>query len=158
MTDRNKGKAPSQRQLKVGELIRHALAEIFTRGEIVDDVLDRYSLTVPEVRMTPDLKLATVFVLPLGGEGADDVVKHLEQHKRFLRGELARRVSLKFMPELRFKADTSFAASQTHRRAVGLAQGRARPRQRLVSRASRWRGSAKVFPSTAGSSSTSRKA
>ncbi len=112
MTDRNRGKAPSQRQLKVGELIRHALAEIFTRGEIVDDVLDRYSLTVPEVRMTPDLKLATVFVLPLGGEGADDVVKHLEHHKRFLRGELARRVSLKFMPELRFKADTSFAASQ----------------------------------------------
>jgi ribosome-binding factor A len=112
MTDRNRGKAPSQRQLKVGELIRHALAEIFTRGEIVDDVLDRYSLTVPEVRMTPDLKLATVFVLPLGGEGAEDVVKHLEQHKRFLRGELARRVSLKFMPELRFKTDTSFAASQ----------------------------------------------
>jgi ribosome-binding factor A len=112
MTDRNKGKAPSQRQLKVGELIRHALAEIFTRGEIVDDVLDRYSLTVPEVRMTPDLKLATVFVLPLGGEGVDDVVKHLEQHKRFLRGELARRVSLKFMPELRFRPDTSFAASK----------------------------------------------
>jgi len=112
MTDRNKGRAPSQRQLKVGELIRHALAEIFTRGEIVDEVLDRYSLTVPEVRMTPDLKLATVYVLPLGGEGAEDVVKHLEQHKRFLRGEVAHRVSLKFMPELRFKGDTSFAASQ----------------------------------------------
>jgi ribosome-binding factor A len=62
--------------------------------------------------MTPDLKLATVFVLPLGGEGVDDVVKHLEQHKRFLRGELARRVSLKFMPELRFRPDTSFAASK----------------------------------------------
>ena len=102
MTDRNRGKAPSQRQLKVGELIRHALAEIFARGEIVDDVLDQYSLTVSEVRMTPDLKLATVFVLPLGGEGAEDVVKHLDKHKRFLRGDLARRVSLKFMPELRF--------------------------------------------------------
>ncbi len=112
MNERHKSKTPSQRQLKVGELIRHALAEIFTRGEIVDDVLDRYSLTVPEVRMTPDLKLATVFVLPLGGDGAEDVVKHLAQHKRFLRGELARRVSLKFMPELRFKADTSFAASK----------------------------------------------
>ena len=70
---------PSQRQLKVGELIRHALAEIFTRGEIVDDVLSNYSLTVPEVRMTPDLKLATVYVMPLGGEGAEEAVKHLGQ-------------------------------------------------------------------------------
>jgi len=85
MTDRNKGKAPSQRQLKVGETIRHALAEIFARGEIVDEVLDQYSLTVSEVRMTPDLKLATAFVLPLGGEGAEDAVQHLDKHKRFLR-------------------------------------------------------------------------
>ena len=106
------GRAPSQRQLKVGETIRHALAEIFARGEIVDEVLDQYSLTVSEVRMTPDLKLATVFVLPLGGEGAEDAVKHLDQHKRFLRGELAIRVSLKFMPEIRFKIDTSFASSK----------------------------------------------
>jgi ribosome-binding factor A len=112
MTVRNKSKAPSQRQLKVGELIRHALAEIFARGEIVDEVLDRYSLTVSEVRMTPDLKLATVYVLPLGGEGAADAVEHLGKHKRFLRGELARRVSLKFMPEIRFKIDTSFASSK----------------------------------------------
>ena len=106
------GRAPSQRQLKVGETIRHALAEIFARGEIVDEVLDQYSLTVSEVRMTPDLKLATVFVLPLGGEGAADAVEHLDKHKRFLRGELARRVSLKFMPEIRFKIDTSFASSK----------------------------------------------
>ena len=112
MSDHNKSKAPSQRQLKVGELIRHALAEIFARGEIVDDVLDRYSLTVSEVRMTPDLKLATIYVLPLGGEGAEDAVTHLDKHKRFLRGELARRVSLKFMPEIRFKIDTSFASSK----------------------------------------------
>jgi ribosome-binding factor A len=98
--------------LKVGETIRHALAEIFARGEIVDEVLDQYSLTVSEVRMTPDLKLATVFVLPLGGEGAEDAVQHLDKHKRFLRGELARRVSLKFMPEIRFKIDTSFASSK----------------------------------------------
>jgi ribosome-binding factor A len=112
MINRDKGKASSQRQLKVGELIRHVLAEIFSRGEIVDDVLSRYSLTVSEVRMTPDLKLATIFVLPLGGAGAEDVVKHLEQHKRFLRGEIAKGVSLRFMPEIRFKADTSFAISQ----------------------------------------------
>jgi len=108
----SKGRAPSQRQLKVGELIRHALAEIFARGEIVDEALNRYSLTVSEVRMTPDLKLATVFVLPLGGEGAEEAISHLDKHKRFLRGDLARRVSLKFMPELRFKIDTSFAASK----------------------------------------------
>lgn len=112
MTARDKGpKAPSQRQLKVGELIRHALAEIFTRGEIMDEVLERHSLTVPEVRMTPDLKLATAFVMPLGGGEAGEVVDHLEKHKRFLRGELARRVSLKFMPDLRFKLDTSFERS-----------------------------------------------
>jgi ribosome-binding factor A len=111
MTRRPKSREPSQRQLKVGELIRHALAEIFTRGEIVDDVLDRYSLTVPEVRMTPDLKLATVYVLPLGGEGADEVIALLELHKRFLRGELAKRINLRFMPELRFKIDTTFERS-----------------------------------------------
>jgi ribosome-binding factor A len=109
---RDKGpKAPSQRQLKVGELIRHALAEIFTRGEVLDEVVARHSLTVPEVRMTPDLKLATCFVMPLGGGEVEEVVAHLEKHKRFLRGEVAKRVALKFMPELRFKADTSFEAS-----------------------------------------------
>ena len=79
----HKATGPSQRQLKVGELLRHALAEIFARGEIVDEVLNKYSLTVPEVRMTPDLKLATVYVMPLGGEGAEDVVKHLVKHARF---------------------------------------------------------------------------
>ena len=104
-------RAPSQRQLKVGELIRHALAEILTRGDVLDEVLSRHSLTVPEVRMTPDLKLATAYVMPLGGGDADEVVAHLEQHKRFLRGELAPRVKLKFMPELRFKVDTSFESS-----------------------------------------------
>lgn len=103
---------PSQRQLKVGELIRHAIAEIFARGDLHDDMLAKHSLTVPEVRMTPDLKLATVYVLPLGGEGAEDVVAQLEKHKRFLRGELARRIKLKFMPEIRFKVDTTFEASR----------------------------------------------
>jgi ribosome-binding factor A len=111
MSSHNKSKAPSQRQLKVGELIRHALAEIFHRGEIVDDVLSRHSLTVPEVRMSPDLKLATVYVLPLGGGEAEEVVAHLDKHKRYLRGLLAKKVSMKFMPELRFKVDTSFEAT-----------------------------------------------
>jgi ribosome-binding factor A len=111
MADRGKraGKAPSQRQLKVGELIRHALADIFSRGEVVDEVIARHSLTVPEVRMSPDLKIATAYVLPLGGD--DDVIDHLDRHKRYLRGEVAKRVSLRFMPELRFKADTSFERS-----------------------------------------------
>ena len=109
---RASAKAPTQRQLKVGELIRHALSEIFTRGEIVDEVLNRYSLTVPEVRMTPDLKLATAYVFPLGGEGAAEVVAQLGKHKRFLRGEVAKRVNMKFMPELRFKIDTSFESSR----------------------------------------------
>jgi ribosome-binding factor A len=112
MTARDKGpNAPSQRQLKVGELIRHALADIFSRGDVTDEVIARHSLTVPEVRMSPDLKLATCFVMPLGGGEAKEVVAHLEKHKRFLRGEVARRISLKFMPELRFKVDTSFEAS-----------------------------------------------
>ena len=111
MTHRDKGREPSQRQLKVGEIIRHALAEIFSRGEINDEVLERHSLTVPEVRMTPDLKLATVYVLPLGGGEAEEAVSHLDKHKRYLRGLLAKRVSMKFMPELRFKVDTSFEAS-----------------------------------------------
>ncbi|MEM7399563.1 MAG: 30S ribosome-binding factor RbfA [Pseudomonadota bacterium] len=112
MSSRDKGaRAPSQRQLKVGELVRHALAEIFSRGEVLDEVIERHSLTVPEVRMSPDLKVATCYVMPLGGGEARDVVKHLEQHKRFLRGEVAKRVSLRYMPELRFREDTSFAAS-----------------------------------------------
>ena len=111
MSHRDKGREPSQRQLKVGETIRHALAEIFSRGEINDEVLERHSLTVPEVRMTPDLKLATVYVLPLGGGNAEEAVAHLDKHKRYLRGLLAKRVNMKFMPELRFKVDTSFEAS-----------------------------------------------
>jgi ribosome-binding factor A len=112
MANRDKGaKAPSQRQLKVGELIRHALAEIFSRGEIVDEVLARHSLTVPEVRMTPDLKLATAYVITLGGGEASEAVEHLNKNKRYLRGEVAKRVNMKFMPEIRFKVDTSFEAS-----------------------------------------------
>lgn len=112
MANRDKGaRAPSQRQLKVGELIRHALAEIFSRGEIVDEVLNRHSLTVPEVRMTPDLKLATAYVLTLGGGEASEAVEHLNKHKRFLRGEVAKRVNMRYMPEIRFKVDTSFEAS-----------------------------------------------
>jgi len=105
------GKIPSQRQLRVGELVRHALAEILSRGEVRDPDLDGVAITVPEVRLTPDLKRATAFVMPLGGAGEPDrVAAALERNRRYLRGAVARRVELKFAPELHFRVDTSFEA------------------------------------------------
>jgi len=98
----------SQRQLRVGELIRHALAEMLTRGEVHDPVLEGHMITVPEVRMTADLRLATIYVMPLGGRDANAVVEALERNKRFLRGEIARYVNLKFAPDLRFRIDERF--------------------------------------------------
>jgi ribosome-binding factor A len=102
------GKAPSQRQLRVGELVRHALAEILSRGEVRDPELAGVAVTVPEVRLTPDLKRATAFVMPLGGAAPERVATALERNRRFLRGAVARRVDLKFAPELHFRVDTSF--------------------------------------------------
>src|SRR5499426_265311 len=99
---------PSQRQLRVGELIRHALAEILARGEVHDPVIEGHVITIPEVRMAPDLKLATIYVMPLGGRDEKEVLSALDRNKRFLRGELARRVSLKFAPEIRFRLDDRF--------------------------------------------------
>ena len=101
-------RAPSQRQLRVGELIRHTLADIFQRGEVHDPDLAGMVVTVPEVRMTPDLRLATVFVLPLGGKGAGTLVAALDRHRKFLRGEVGHRVALRYAPELRFRLDDSF--------------------------------------------------
>jgi ribosome-binding factor A len=98
----------SQRQLRVGELIRHALAEMFSRGEVHDPVIERHMITIPEVRMTADLKLATIYVMPLGGRDAQAVVAALERNKRYLRGEIARHVNLKFAPEIRFRIDERF--------------------------------------------------
>jgi ribosome-binding factor A len=98
----------SQRVLRVGELIRHALAEMLTRGEVHDPMIEGHMITVPEVRMSPDLRLATVYVMPLGGRDTKEVVAALERNKRFLRAELARRVNLKFAPEIRFRADERF--------------------------------------------------
>ena len=100
--------APPQRQLRVGELIRHAMADILQRGEVHDPALEGMVVTVPEVRVTPDLKLATVFLMPLGGKGADTVVATFERHRKFLRGEIAHRVNLRYAPDLRFQLDTSF--------------------------------------------------
>ena len=100
--------APSQRQLRVAELIRHKLAEMLARGEIHDDVIAAHVITVPEVRLSPDLKLATVYVVTLGGADTDVVIKALDQHKRFIRGEIAHAVNLKFAPDLRFRRDETF--------------------------------------------------
>jgi ribosome-binding factor A len=98
----------SQRQLRVGELVRHALADMLTRGAVHDPVIQNHPITVPEVRMTADLQLATIYVVPLGGRDAAAVLAALERNKRFLRGELARRINLKFAPEIRFRIDERF--------------------------------------------------
>jgi ribosome-binding factor A len=94
--------------LRVGELVRHALAGLFQRGEIEDPALEGKVVTVPEVRMTPDLKLANVYVMPLGGEGAEEVAAALNRHHRFIRGRVAPELDLKFAPDLKFFVDTTF--------------------------------------------------
>jgi ribosome-binding factor A len=98
----------SQRQLRVGELIRHELAEMLTRGDIHDPVIEAHLITVPEVRMTADLRLATIYLMPLGGRDAQDVIAAFDRNKRYVRGEIARRVNLKFAPEIRFRVDERF--------------------------------------------------
>jgi ribosome-binding factor A len=98
----------SQRQLRVAETVRHAVAEILSQGHAHDPDLEGHIITVPEVRMSPDLKLATVYVMPLGGRDTETVVAALERNKKFLRGELARRVNLKFAPDIRFRVDERF--------------------------------------------------
>ena len=98
----------SQRQLRVGELIRHELADMLTRGDIHDPVIQAHLITVPEVRMSPDLRLATIYVMPLGGRDVEAVIAALDRNKRYVRGEIAHRVNLKFAPEIRFRADERF--------------------------------------------------
>ena len=102
---------PSQRMLRVAELIRHAMSELLSRGEILDPVLEKTVVTIPAVRMSPDLKLATIYVMPLGGLNVEAVIAALESHKKSLRTEIVRRVNLKFAPELRFRHDEGFEAS-----------------------------------------------
>jgi ribosome-binding factor A len=98
----------SQRQLRVGELIRHELAAMLSRGDVHDPVIEAHMITVPEVRMSPDLRLATIYIVPLGGRDEKDVLEALDRNKRYLRGEIARRVNLKFAPEIRFRIDERF--------------------------------------------------
>ena len=99
---------PSQRQLRAGELVRHALAEILREEDIQDPALTGVSVTVTEVRTSPDLKHATCFVEPLGGANAGEVVKGLNRASKFLRGRLGKHVELKFTPQLHFLHDESF--------------------------------------------------
>ena len=105
---RDQAAGGSQRQLRVGELIRHELADMLSRGAIHDPVVEAHMITVPEVRMSPDLRLATIYVMPLGGRDEKTVIEALDRNKRYVRGEIARRVNLKFAPEIRFRIDERF--------------------------------------------------
>jgi ribosome-binding factor A len=102
----------SQRQLRVGELIRHELAAMLSRGDIHDPVVEKHMITVPEVRMSPDLRLATIYVMPLGGRDEKEVLDALERNKKYVRGEISRRVNLKFAPEIRFRLDERFGEAE----------------------------------------------
>jgi ribosome-binding factor A len=102
----------SQRQLRVGELVRHAVADMLTRGDVHDPVIEGHLITVPEVRMTADLRLATIYIMPLAGRDTDEVLAAFDRHRKFLRGEIAHRVNLKFAPDIRFRIDERFAEAE----------------------------------------------
>ena len=102
------GTAPSQRMLRVGELIRHKVAEMLVRGDIHDDVIASHSITIPEVRLSPDLKLATVYVMPLGGADMKPVIEALTRNKKYIRAEVAHTLDLRYAPDLRFREDETF--------------------------------------------------
>jgi ribosome-binding factor A len=109
MTRSEGGKGPSQRQLRVGEQVRHALSDLLQRGEVSDDVIEASVISVSEVRMSPDLKIATAFVSPLGAGDEDAVVEALNRHARFIRGRISPALrQMKYMPEFRFRLDTSY--------------------------------------------------
>jgi ribosome-binding factor A len=107
-THHHQGGEPSQRMLRVAELIRHAMSDLLVRSPMGDPVLETRTITIPEVRMSPDLKIATIYVLPLGGERMSDVMAALNRHKKVIRSEIARRINLRFAPEIRFEADVRF--------------------------------------------------
>jgi len=110
--EKSSQKGPSQRQLRVGELLRHSLSEILRETDIQDSDLSGVSVTVTQVKPSPDMRYATVFVEPLGGKNAATIVTALNRHKGFLRGAMGRTIELKFTPELRFVEDTSFAEAE----------------------------------------------
>lgn len=112
----HEGDGPSQRQLRVGELIRRSLSEVLARGDVHDPELNRMSITVGEVRTSPDLRIATAYVLPLGGQGRDDVVALLARNKGELRRMVSKKLALKFAPDLRFQLDETFDRMDETRR------------------------------------------
>ncbi|MBK9080539.1 MAG: 30S ribosome-binding factor RbfA [Hyphomicrobium sp.] len=101
-------KGPSQRMLRVGELVRHKIAEMLVRGDIHDDVIAGHTITIPEVRISPDLKLATVYVMPLGGKDVKPVIEALTRNKKYIRAEVAHTLNLRYAPDLRFREDETF--------------------------------------------------
>lgn len=105
---KNNEKAPSQRMLRMGELVRHALAEMFSRGEVHDPVLETHVITIPEVAMTPDLRHATAYVMPLGGKDERAVLDALNRNKKYMRGVIAKKIQAKFAPDLHFRIDERF--------------------------------------------------
>lgn len=104
----HEGTGPSQRQLRVGELVRRALSDVLARGDVHDPELNRLSITVGEVRTSPDLRIATAYVLPLGGQGRDEVITLLARNKGELRRLVSKKLALKFAPDLRFQLDETF--------------------------------------------------
>ena len=110
------GSGPSQRQLRVGELIRRTLSDVLMRGDIHDPDLTAMSITVGEVRTSPDLKIATAFVMPLGGEGQENLIEILARNKSELRRIIGRKAGLKFTPDLRFRLDETFDRIEETRR------------------------------------------
>jgi ribosome-binding factor A len=108
--DSNRG--PSQRQLRVGEMLRHALADVLRENDIRDPDLDGVSVTITQIKPSPDMRYATVYCEPLGGQNAKEIVAALNRHKGFLRGEMGHRITMKFTPDLRFVEDESFAEAQ----------------------------------------------
>ena len=101
-------KGPSQRMLRVGEMMRHKVAALLSRGDVHDDILAASVITVSEVRLSPDLRLATIYVMPLGGKDIDIVLAALERNKKFIRGEVTDSLNLKFAPDIRFRRDETF--------------------------------------------------
>jgi len=109
---RDNASGGSQRQLRVGELVRHAVADMLARGDVHDPVIEGHLITVPEVRMTADLRLATIYIMPLAGRDAEHVLAAFERNKKFLRAEIAHRINLKFAPDIRFRIDERFAEAE----------------------------------------------
>jgi len=109
MATRPTTSAPSQRMLRVGEQVRAAITQVLQRGEVRDDVIEKTVISISEVRMSPDLKIATAFVTPLGVSDHDKVIAALNRNAKYIRGRLGNQLrQMKYMPEVRFRDDTSF--------------------------------------------------